>query len=101
MRANKKIYLKDVGTRIRQWRKSKGMKIEILAKTLSISQGSLSEIETNKSLPSADTVGAFHYYTDIDIIWMLTGGFLAEKKRVTTQIINLTKDHPGLLIKRA
>jgi len=44
-----------------------------LAKLISISQGSLSDIENNKSLPSADTISKFFLNTNINIIWLLTG----------------------------
>jgi len=69
----KRIKLKFVGSRIRAWRKAAPMKSFELAELLIISQGSLSDIENNKSLPSADTIASFHVRTDIDVLWMLTG----------------------------
>lgn len=62
-----------VGNRIRQWRKAVPIKGYELARILKISQGSLSDIENNKSLPSADTIAKFHAYTNINILWLLTG----------------------------
>lgn len=62
-----------VGNRIRQWRKAIPIKGYELAKILKISQGSLSDIENNKSLPSADTIAKFHTNTNINILWLLTG----------------------------
>lgn len=62
-----------VGTRIRQWRKTTPLKGYELAQVLKISQGSLSDIENNKSLPSADTIAKFHANTNINILWLLTG----------------------------
>ena len=44
-----------------------------LAKLIRISQGSLSDIENNKSLPSADTIAKLYQHTDLNIIWLLTG----------------------------
>lgn len=63
-----------LGKRIRRWRKEKKkIKSYELARLLDISQGSLSDIENEKSLPSAGTIKAFHEKTDMDIIWLLTG----------------------------
>lgn len=62
-----------VGHRIRQWRKAIPIKGYELAKILKISKGSLSDIENNKSLPSADTIAKFHTNTNINILWLLTG----------------------------
>ncbi|GJL78952.1 MAG: hypothetical protein NPINA01_19410 [Nitrospinaceae bacterium] len=49
------------------------MKSYELAKLIRISQGSLSDIENNKSLPSADTIAKIYQSTNINIIWLLTG----------------------------
>lgn len=62
-----------LGDRLRQWRKSVHMKSYELAKLIRISQGSLSDIENNKSLPSADTIAKIYQSTNINIIWLLTG----------------------------
>ena len=57
-----------MGTRLREWRKTLPLK---LAKLIKISQGSLSDIENNKSLPSADTIAKLYLYSDLNIIWLL------------------------------
>jgi len=62
-----------LGDRLRQWRKSIPMKSYELARLIRISQGSLSDIENNKSLPSADTLAKIYLNTDINVIWLLTG----------------------------
>lgn len=62
-----------LGDRLRKWRQSIPLKSYELAKLISISQGSLSDIENNKSLPSADTISKFFLNTNINIIWLLTG----------------------------
>ncbi|MCH7622943.1 MAG: diguanylate cyclase, partial [Nitrospinae bacterium] len=49
------------------------MKSYELAKLITISQGSLSDIENNKSLPSADTISKIYLSTNINIVWLLTG----------------------------
>ena len=62
-----------LGDRLRQWRKSLPLKSFELAELIDISQGSLSDIENNKSLPSADTIAKIYLNTNINIIWLLIG----------------------------
>lgn len=72
----KEIYpgtAKFLGDRIRQWRKSIPLKSYELASLIKVSQGSLSDIENNKSLPSADTLAKLYQFTELNIIWLLTG----------------------------
>ena len=64
---------KHLGQRLRQWRKTIPLKSFELAKLIKISQGSLSDIENEKSLPSADTITKLYQYSRINIIWLLTG----------------------------
>ena len=64
---------KNLGTRLRQWRKTLPLKSFELAKLIKISQGSLSDIENNKSLPSADTIAKLYQYSNLNIIWLLLG----------------------------
>ncbi|MBI4389050.1 MAG: helix-turn-helix transcriptional regulator [Nitrospinae bacterium] len=64
---------KHLGTRLREWRKTLHLKSYELAKLIHISQGSLSDIENNKSLPSADTIAKLYQHTQLNIIWLLTG----------------------------
>jgi transcriptional regulator with XRE-family HTH domain len=61
-----------LGSRLRQWRKTLPLKSFELAKLIKVSQGSLSDIENNKSLPSADTIAKLYQHTDLNIIWLLT-----------------------------
>lgn len=88
------------GSRIRRWRKSKKpeMKSFHLAKLIKISQGSLSDIENGKSLPSAATIVGFIENTDINVRWMLTGtkgnideGETGEVKKEPSFKINLSE----------
>jgi len=62
-----------VGKRIREYRKMIGVKGYQFAKTIGISQGSLSDIENENSLPSADTIAKLHQTTPVNIIWVLLG----------------------------
>jgi len=60
-----------IGTRLRQWRKSISMKGYQLCKIIKISQGSLSDIENNKSHPAALTLAKIHKHTNVNILWLL------------------------------
>ena len=62
---------KLLGSRLREWRKTLPLKSYQLAKLIHISQGSLSDIENNKSLPSADTIAKLYQHTRLNIIWLL------------------------------
>lgn len=73
MQDKRKGTAKNLGTRLRQWRKTLPLKSYELAKLIKISQGSLSDIENNKSLPSADTIAKLYQYSDLNIIWLLLG----------------------------
>ena len=61
-----------VGKRLRGWRKS-SMKLVELSSKIHVSQGSLSDLENDKSLPSATTLANLCLYADINIYWLLTG----------------------------
>jgi transcriptional regulator with XRE-family HTH domain len=58
---------------LREWRKIQHLKGYELAKIIHISQGSMSDIENNNSLPSAETIAKLYQHTQINIIWLLTG----------------------------
>ena len=62
-----------VGSRLRLWRKSSMMKLLDVKNMIGVSQGSLSDLENNKSLPSATTLTQLCLRTDLNICWLLTG----------------------------
>lgn len=62
----------DIGKRLKLFRKSRFMTLAKFAKVVFVSQGSLSELENGKSLPSATTLKNL-YYAGCDINWLLTG----------------------------
>jgi len=64
---------KTVGERLRLWRKSSMLKLLDVKKMIGVSQGSLSDLENNKSLPSAGTLTQLCLKTDLNICWLLTG----------------------------
>ncbi|QPJ60718.1 MAG: helix-turn-helix transcriptional regulator [Candidatus Nitronauta litoralis] len=67
---NKKLLL---GQRLKLWRKEHSLKGNKLAKDIGISPGSLSEIENGNCLPSAETLSKLHEFTNLDVLWLLTG----------------------------
>ena len=44
-----------------------------LSRLIKVSQGSLSDLENDKSLPSATTLSNLSIYTDLNIYWLLNG----------------------------
>ncbi len=62
-----------MGKRLRIWRKSSSLNLVALSKVIHVSQGSLSDLENDNSLPSARTLANLSLYSDIDIYWLLTG----------------------------
>ena len=72
--STKKIDLSDnLGDRLRTYRKKFGKNGIDFSTLIGISQGSLSDIETNKTKPSTNTLAGLIRNTDIDIEWLLTG----------------------------
>ncbi len=65
--------VKTTGQRLRAWRKSVPLKLMELSGKIRVSQGSLSDLENDKSLPSATTLANLSIYTDLNIYWLLTG----------------------------
>ncbi len=49
------------------------MKLMELSRLIKVSQGSLSDLENDKSLPSATTLSNLSVYTDINLYWLLNG----------------------------
>jgi len=64
---------KTTGQRLRAWRKSVPLKLMELSRLIKVSQGSLSDLENDKSLPSATTLSNLSIYTDLNIYWLLNG----------------------------
>ncbi len=62
-----------IGSRLRSWRKNVPLKSFQLAQKINITPSSLSDIELNKSLPSADTLAKLTKSTSLNIKWLLTG----------------------------
>ena len=61
----------EVGRRLKKWRKSQSMKLADVSKLINTSQGTLSDLENGKSLPSAKTLAELCKHSNLDIIWLL------------------------------
>ncbi|HEX9080263.1 MAG TPA: helix-turn-helix transcriptional regulator [Desulfuromonadaceae bacterium] len=62
-----------IGRRIREYRQGKKIKVADFATLIGISQGTLSDIENEKTKPSAETLSSIVRNTDIDAGWLLAG----------------------------
>jgi transcriptional regulator with XRE-family HTH domain len=65
--------MKEVGRRIRSLRIEKGLKQEELAEMLKINRSTLSNIESGKTPPSAQSLKEMKKIFNISIDWILTG----------------------------
>ncbi len=62
-----------VGGRLKYWRKVSRLRLVDVAALIQVSQGSLSDLENDKSLPSATTLTGLCQKTDMNLYWLLTG----------------------------
>ncbi|MEE2987215.1 MAG: helix-turn-helix transcriptional regulator [Nitrospinota bacterium] len=58
-----------IGTRLKTWRKNKGL--SDMTELGDVAQGKLSDLENDNALPSAQTLINFAECTDVDIHWLL------------------------------
>jgi transcriptional regulator with XRE-family HTH domain len=74
-------YPATVGGRLKYWRKVSRLRLVDVAALIQVSQGSLSDLENDKSLPSATTLTGLCQKTDMNLYWLLTGeGSLVSKE---------------------
>lgn len=66
-------YPATVGGRLKYWRKVSRLRLVDVAAIIQVSQGSLSDLENDKSLPSATTLTGLCQKTDMNLYWLLTG----------------------------
>jgi transcriptional regulator with XRE-family HTH domain len=59
---------KTTGTRLRAWRKSVPLKLMQLSALIKVSQGSLSDLENDKSMPSVTTLANLATHTDLNYL---------------------------------
>ena len=74
-------YPATVGGRLKYWRKVSRLRLVDVATLIQVSQGSLSDLENDKSLPSATTLTGLCQKTDMNLCWLLTG----ERSMVSTE----------------
>jgi len=63
----------SLGKRIRKLRKSMGKNTKDFSSIIGISQGSLSDIENEKTSPSSNTLVSISEKTDVCAYWLLCG----------------------------
>ncbi len=74
-------YPATVGGRLKYWRKVSRLRLVDVAALIQVSQGSLSDLENDKSLPSSTTLTGLCQKTDMNLYWLLTGeGSMIGKK---------------------
>lgn len=71
--AIRRFILPEIGLRIRKYRESKGLNAIQLANIIGVSSGTLSDIESGNTQPSADTLASIVRNTEISAKWLLTG----------------------------
>ena len=71
--ANPSEFPATVGGRLKYWRKVSTLRLVDVAALVRVSQGSLSDLENDKSLPSAVTLTGLCQKTDMNLYWLLTG----------------------------
>lgn len=59
--------------RIKKIREKSGLSTNSFAEVLGISQPTVTRLENEKSLPSAETILAFYEKFQVDPLWLLTG----------------------------
>ena len=91
--------LPGLGTRLREWRKAAGLKSFELARLIKMSQGSLSDVENNKSFPSANTLAGIRKHTDMDMDYLFFGETLNKKVKAGPQygeeVMSVQVKEPG------
>ena len=68
-----RIIMDTIGKRIKYARSKISMSQEVLAERVGLKQGTISDIERDKSNPSIDTLIRIRDVLDVSIDWLLTG----------------------------
>jgi len=88
----------SVGTRLRYWRKVSGMRLVDVAEMINVSQGSLSDLENDKSLPSSGTLIGLSQKTELNICWLLTGkGLVTVSSHAGEKEVSVVQDFMDLM----
>lgn len=92
------ITISTVGKRLKSYRKHSMLKLVELSKKIRVSQGSLSDLENDKSLPSATTLANLCMFSDINIFWVLTGrGPMIRQEPEHGGDVNLPSEYADLM----
>lgn len=92
------ITITTVGKRLKSWRKHSMLKLVELSKKIRVSQGSLSDLENDKSLPSATTLANLCMFSDINIYWVLTGrGPMIRQEPDLSGDVNFPREYAELM----
>lgn len=87
----------SVGARLRYWRKLSGLRLVDMAELINVSQGSLSDLENDKSLPSSGTLIGLCQKTELNICWLLTGqGRVTVKPNAEEREVSVVQDFMNL-----
>lgn len=86
--------MENIGSRIRQARKSKKLTIAQMAFRSNMSCGNISEIERDIYLPSFDKLQSLSKVLECDINWILTGrtSFSSEEMQILQLFSSLHSD---------
>ncbi len=95
------IIITTVGMRLKIWRKHSKLKLVQLSQKICISQGSLSDLENNKSLPSATTLANLCNFSNLNLNWLLTGrGQMIRQERDLGNEVNFPREYAKLMSDR-
>jgi len=88
----------SVGARLRYWRKLSGLRLVDMAEMIHVSQGSLSDLENDKSLPSSGTLIGLCKKTELNICWLLTGkGRVTVSSHAEEKEVSMVQDFMDLM----
>ena len=88
----------SVGARLRYCRKLSGLRLVDMAEMIDVSQGSLSDLENDKSLPSSGTLIGLCKKTELNICWLLTGdGRVTMNSHAGEKEVSVVQDFMGLM----
>lgn len=83
----------DIGDRIKQLRKEKGLSQAKVAKEISVSTGNFGDWETGRTGPSVNAVLSIAKYFEVNLEWLLTGKYVDnEFTKEETQLINKIRE---------
>ena len=98
MKIKMKANLKTVGWRLKAWRKGEGFILMRLSRLIKVSQGSLSDVENENTLPSAKTLTGLALNTNLNVYWLLTGKGEMYQESSSMETTNQSKLYEDFLL---